>query len=241
MKSKDNKELNNFIRLIYRFENDKKNNEEECDEEEEEEKEYDENEYFSTINKWRIFGEKFVRNNENFFSFIYNGNEVKLCELFPYDKNVNKKNEFCTIILKQKNKFTNMNYMFKDCISLYSIQDISKLDTSEVTTMRGLFNGCKLLSNISGISEWNTSKVTDITDMFYNCESLSFLDVSKWNISNVTSRGQMFYNCKSLSFLPNAIEWKIPKYKNIKYLQKYFIDSRDYFISCECINAINIK
>ena len=267
MKSKDNKDLNILIRLVYRFESDKKKNE---DEEDEEEEEYDENEYFSSINKWRIFGEKFVFNNEKFFTFIYNGNEIKLREMLPYDKNdknVNKENEFYTIILKQKNKITNMNYMFKDCISLYSIQDISKLDTSEVTTMRGLFYGCKSLSNIFGISEWNTSKVTDMSnmfynckslsflniskwntckvtdmnDMFYNCESLSFLDISKWNTSKVTKIGSMFYQCKSLSFLPNVIEWKIPKYYNINHLKNIYIDSWDYFKNDECINAINIK
>ena len=265
MKSKDNKDLNNLIRLVYRFESDKKKNEEE--DEEDEEEEYDENEYFSSINKWRIFGEKFVFNNEKFFTFIYNGNEIKLREILPYDKNVNKENEFYTIILKQKNKITNMNYMFKDCISLYSIQDISKLDTSEVTTMRGLFYGCKSLSNIFGISEWNTSKVTDMSnmfynckslsflniskwntckvtdmnDMFYNCESLSFLDISKWNTSKVTNIGSMFYQCKSLSFLPNVIEWKIPKYYNINHLKNIYIDTWDYFKNDECINAINIK
>ena len=73
MESKDNKGLNNLIRLIYRLEIDEKKNEKE---EEEEEKEYDEKEYFSSINKWRIFVKKFISKNENFFSFIYNVNEI---------------------------------------------------------------------------------------------------------------------------------------------------------------------
>ena len=235
MVTKDEKVLNNVISLIYRFE---KNKDEE--EEEEENEEFDEDNYFNSINKWRIFGEKFVRNNENICTILYEGNEIKLRELLPYNDNNYKNDEFITIKLKENNYITYMTDMFKDCISLYSIPDISKLNTSKVTSMSGIFDNCRSLSYIYGLLKWDTSQVTDMSFMFNNCQSLSFLpDISKWDGSKVRKISKIFYNCKSLTFLPNIFKWNIPYYENLNIKNVYIKDWSNYDTN-ECINAINI-
>jgi len=226
----------NIISLIYKFE---KNTQEE--QEEEEIEEFDEKNYFESLNKYRIFGEKFVRNNENNCTIIYQGNEIKLRELLPYEENDTIYDKSILIKLKVNNKITNMTNMFKDCKSLYSIPDISNLNTSNITKMEGIFENCESLSYISGLLEWDVSLVTDMSKMFYNCKSLSYLeDISKWNASKIIDIGGIFHNCISLSFLPNIIEWKIPKYIISNQPSKKCVESLGYFYHDNCINSINI-
>ena len=92
---------------------------------------------------------------------------------------------------------TNMGNMFCGCSSLSNI-DVSKFDTSRATDMHNLFNTCTSLSSID-VSKWDTSNVTNMASMFYYCTSLSSIDVSKWNTSKVTTMNGMFYYCKGLS------------------------------------------
>ena len=50
-----------------------------------------------------------------------------------------------------------------------------------------MFANCLSLSSLPDISKWNTSNVIDMSGMFTNCSSLlSLPDISKWNTINVT-------------------------------------------------------
>ena len=52
--------------------------------------------------------------------------------------------------------------------------------------MSGIFGYCLSLTSLPDISKWNTSNVTNMSGMFFGCISLTSLpEISKWNTSNV--------------------------------------------------------
>ena len=176
-------------------------------------------------NNLRIFGHNFVKNNKKTCTFIYKDKEYKLKEFFYfsnieeniYDTDTNYNNNgpnfplllsdnidddlysesgtFAEITLKGLNKINNISYMFHNCYSLYSIQNLSEINTFKITDMSFLFAHCKFLENIPDISVWNTSNVTNMRSMFSNCLEIKELpDISKWNTSKVTSMKYLFSN-----------------------------------------------
>lgn len=90
----------------------------------------------------------------------------------------------------------NMEYMFKDCESLETI-DLSKFDTRNVESMNSMFVNCYKLQSID-LSSFNTEKVTDISYMFFACESATEINVSSFNTLNVEKMHSLFRNCKSV-------------------------------------------
>ena len=176
--------------------------------------------------KIRIFGKNFVKNNKDICKLLIEGKESELKE-FINGKNNN--NEFRETILKGIKNITDMSCMFAgstlfslsdiskmntenivsmkklfyDCISLQSLPDISKWDIENVNSFFGLFQGCSSLVSLPDVSNWDTSNVTDMRCMFYGCSSLSFLpDISKWNINNVTDMDCIFDGCQKLKEIP---------------------------------------
>ena len=96
-------------------------------------------------------------------------------------------------------RVTNMSTMFRNCISLTSL-DLSSFDTSNVTSMYHMFSSCSSLTDLN-LSSFKTNNVTDMNYMFDSCSSLTSLDVSKFNTSNVTNMYSMFGGCSSLTNL----------------------------------------
>ena len=114
----------------------------------------------------RILGDKFVDNNKNICKIIYNGKEQELKGVFN-TKDI--KNGYLEIKIKGISKITNASYMFYNCSSLISIDNIDKWNTSKITDINNLFYGCKYLIPFPDISKWDTSNVIDMSYLFYNC------------------------------------------------------------------------
>ncbi|WP_225426980.1 BspA family leucine-rich repeat surface protein [Companilactobacillus kedongensis] len=98
---------------------------------------------------------------------------------------------------------TNFNNFFSDS-SLKSV-DLSKLDMSHATTVRNIFNGCADLTDVkmkddSGKTV-DTSKVTDFYGMFWGALALKNLDVSGLDTSSATTMVDMFSGDQSLQKL----------------------------------------
>ena len=92
--------------------------------------------------------------------------------------------------------------MFSGCISLISLPDLSKWNTSNVTNMEAMFELCISLKSLPDISQWDTSNVEKMSFMFNQCKSLiSLPDISKWNTSHVRDMSDLFANCNSLIYL----------------------------------------
>ena len=103
----------------------------------------------------RIFGEKFVESNENNIELIINGEKSKL--ISKYALNVGEND----ITIKIKKKLTNLEDMFKNCNSLYNINDLKYLNTKDITNFGGMFYGCSSLSDIKALQNWNVSNGTN--------------------------------------------------------------------------------
>ena len=73
--------------------------------------------------KIRIFGENFIKNNENKYKIIIEGKEYNLIEEFNV-KSINIKDNL-EIKLKINGNITDMSYMFSGCSKLSSLPDIS--------------------------------------------------------------------------------------------------------------------
>ena len=143
------------------------------------------------ISKNKLFGEKFVENNESMCTIIINDEEKELMSFYNIDDL--KENEIFEIKLRGINNINNSSFMFYDCLSLISLPDISNWNTIKVTNMSHMFDGCKSLSNIQDISKWNTINVSDMSYMFKDCTSLKqFPDISKWNTENLINVSYIF-------------------------------------------------
>ena len=131
--------------------------------------------------KVKIFGKHFVNNNKDNCKIIYEKKEYNLMEYFDINDYKDNKN-ILEIELKLINNLTDMSYMFDNCESLIYLAN--DWNTNEVKNMSCMFKDCLSLSNILDISEWDTSNVRSMSGMFYNCINLSNLpDISKWNTS----------------------------------------------------------
>ncbi|MGQ4068276.1 BspA family leucine-rich repeat surface protein [Enterococcus mundtii] len=99
---------------------------------------------------------------------------------------------------------TSMLGMFSGASNLKTL-NVSNWDTSNVTDMQGMFNGARSLETLN-VSNWDTSRVTSMSVMFQNVVSLQEIDVSSWNTSRVTSMGWMFNRASNLKTL-NVSNW----------------------------------
>ncbi len=173
--------------------------------------------------KVRIFGTNFVKNNKNKCFLQINDiatNSKTKHELSEYlDISIvphinNKDSKTFEISLVQTDYFTDMSYMFFECIYFMGTNEISKLKTEKVTNMSSMFVACKYLTNLKDIGELDTNKVTDMSLMFDSCFSLKDLpDLSKWNTSRVISMNAMFEKCLSLEKITGMEKWDVSNVK----------------------------
>ena len=169
----------------------------------------------------KIFGKYFVEENKENCKIIY---EYKFYELNEYlnISNCDKNLGIVEVELTGINNITNMAFMFYDCESLLSFQDISNWNTINVIDMSWMFYNCNSLISLPDISKWKTNNVTDMSFMFYNCKLLfSIPDISIWNIMKVTNLSRMFYNCESLISLPDISKWNTINVKNMSSMFSY--------------------
>ena len=166
----------------------------------------------------KLFGEDFVKRNKKNCSLIINGKEQVLNKKYSFGMFDSKKN-ILEIKLKGITNITNMNGMFSKCISLLSLPNIFKWNTSNITDISYLFFGCNSLLSLPDISKWNTSNVTNMSFIFRDCKSLiSLPDISEWDTSNVTNMSDIFCHCNSLLSLPNISKWKISNVTNTSFM-----------------------
>ena len=163
-------------------------------------------EYLNNMNIIEELNEKYIDSND-----LYNGCTLSsLGQISSIENNFSsnyKKSlnlNFKTQYLQTEsslffNNIKNISLMFSGCISLISLSDLSKWNTSNVIDMRGMFELCISLKSLPDISQWNTSNVTNMSFMFNECNSLiSLPDISNWDISNVVDMSFLFSNCNSL-------------------------------------------
>ena len=169
--------------------------------------------------KIRLFGKEFVSNNKNKCFLIINNKKSELVEYY-YLNNKEKINDKLVIKYIEKEKLTDMSYMFSGCKNLLSISNALKWDISEVNNISYLFSYCESLKYLPDIlSYWDTSNLTNMNNIFSNCLSLNSIpDISGWKTSKIIKMKDIFFNCKSLKSIPNISNWNL---SNIKFIKDY--------------------
>ena len=169
--------------------------------------------------KIRLFGKEFVSNNKNKCFLIINNKKSELVEYY-YLNNKEKINDKLVIKYIEKEKLTDMSYMFSGCKNLLSISNALKWDISEVSNISYLFSYCESLKYLPDIlSYWDTSNLTNMNNIFSNCLSLNSIpDISGWKTSKIIKMKDIFFNCKSLKSIPNISNWNL---SNIKFIKDY--------------------
>ena len=168
----------------------------------------------------KIFGGNFVNKNRQ-CRIIINKKEQEICKLiditkFGYKPKINK---FLEVKLKNLDGVEDFFCMFYECKLLYSLPDISELNTKNFMSFRSMFNGCRSLEWLPDVLNWDTSNVIDMSFMFKGCTSLKKLpDISNWNTNNVEKMASLFEECSSLKSLPDISKWNTQKTQKINFL-----------------------
>ena len=175
-------------------------------------------------NKLNIFGDKFIKNNQDNFFLIINNIITELNSYINVSKIYNNL-ELSEIEIKliQKDKIINdISYMFYDCLSLLSLNNLSNINTHNIINMDYTFYGCSSLISLPDISKWNTSKVENISYMFYRCSLLKYLpEISKWNTAKIKNMSYLFAYCSSLETLPDISIWDTSNVIDMSYMFYY--------------------
>ena len=166
-----------------------------------------EEELAETISANKILGEKFVKRNKSICKLIVDGESKELCSYLSNNDYMKNRVEIEIKLTGIKN-IIDASFMFSGCVSLISLPDFDKWNTSNINNMRGMFLLCSSLSNLPDISKWDTTNVNDILGIFQGCSSLSELpDISKWSTNKVTNMSSIFSRCTSLLKLPDISKW----------------------------------
>jgi surface protein len=199
-----------------------------------------------------LFGKSFVKNNKNNCILIINNKLYNLMDKYYFNIQDNNINDILIIKLIEKNKITDMSYMFYECASLLSIVNFSKRKPNNVNNTSYMFYGCSSLNDLSDISTLITDKVIDISYMFFGCISLKILpDINKWNLKNVKNKENIlaninektrekYYN-KLRKFMNNEMEliYQLNKNNNDGYINlfgKSFVKNNKN--NCILINSL---
>ena len=130
-------------------------------------------------------------------------------------------------VVKQNNKLTSINSMYKSCTSLVEAIDLSQVNVSKVTNMQEAFSGCVAVPEIT-FGDQQATVMTNITSMFAGCRQLQKLDIRGFSFSKVASSNNVFNNVPTdcLIIVKDATEktWmntNFPTMTNVKTVEEY--------------------
>ena len=146
----------------------------------------------ATINKIRIFGEKFAKNNKDKLKIIYKNHDYELTEyLEDIDKNFDFK-DYLILKLSFMNNNIDLSYMFFNCNSLFFISDNlnenalkDEMNIDEIYDEYYKYDETEMLNNMIK-SDSSLDINNSIYNSFYQC-SEEKSSISKKNINNITN------------------------------------------------------
>lgn len=103
----------------------------------------------------------------------------------------------------------NSQALFIDLRNLEIIENIDRMDVSNVENMQMMFSGTSNLRELD-LRNWDTSNVTDMGGMFQSASSITELDLGNWNTSALVSTVYMFNGATSLTKL-DISNWDIAR------------------------------
>lgn len=103
----------------------------------------------------------------------------------------------------------NSRALFIDLRNLEIIENIDRMDVSNVENMQMMFSGTSNLRELD-LRNWDTSNVTGMGGMFQSASSITELDLGNWNTSALVSTVYMFNGATSLTKL-DISNWDIAR------------------------------
>ena len=100
--------------------------------------------------KIRIFGDNFVKKNKNNYQIRINNKIYELTSFIDINK-LEIKSGNLGVHLKQLNNTLDISFMFYDCNSLLSIENITNWSIENIINMSFLFVGCSSLKSLPDI------------------------------------------------------------------------------------------
>ena len=157
--------------------------------------------------KVRILGKDFVKNNKNKGIIIYNNHKFSLQEFII----INDIKDIIKVKMILINNISNLSYMFKDCYSLFSFDEIENINDTflKYSNFSEIYKyEDKTILPNKALSFNNIGCYTSFYMMFHNCFKITILpDLSNLNTDNVRNITRMFSNCESLYELPDISKW----------------------------------
>ena len=126
----------------------------------------------------QIFGDKFVKKNNNNIELNINGDNNKLISKYRLKKGDNN----IKIIIK--NKIKDLRNMFENCKNLQNINELKYMNTKYCTNFSYMFYNCSSLKDIKPLENWNVANGTNFSYMFCRCSSLNDIKpLENWKLN----------------------------------------------------------
>ena len=97
----------------------------------------------------RLVGTKFYENNKNNCQMCINFVKTDLHEFYKSKK----EESFIKVVFAIRDIISDLSYMFSECSSLVSIDNLCNLNFNNITNLSYMFFGCSSLTSLSDISE----------------------------------------------------------------------------------------
>lgn len=101
------------------------------------------------------------------------------------------------IVLNPIKPIETIRLWFRNAEKVTSINNLDKIDTSNVSEIYGMFAYCRQIKTID-LSNFETDHVTNMSDLFYECNNLEEANITNFVTSKVTTMKAMFAECSKL-------------------------------------------
>ena len=155
------------------------------------------------IEKMRLFGKKFVKNNKEKCYLLIDGKRNELTEQLNLNDNQKNQNTLEIKLVEIENKsIDNLDYMFFNCFCLKSLPDISDWNLKNITSFYAMFYNCISLISLPDISKFDQEKLFDMNWRIYGCNSLEcLLHINKWETKETPNIDSCFFDSSLISKL----------------------------------------
>ena len=156
------------------------------------------------MDKIRLFGNTFVKNNKSNCYLLIDGKQNELVAQLKLTDDQKNKSTLEIKLIEIKNKtINNIDYMFFNCTFLKSLPDISKWNLKNTTTIYAMFYNCISLISLPDLTNLDKEKIFDINYNLYGCNLLeSLLYISKWDTKEMSKIDSSYFD----SFLLNKLD-----------------------------------
>ena len=181
-----------------------------------------------STNEISLLSEAYENINQSIINIEINNTKIEFTKKYKFPENGVYPVKFLL------NKTINMDYMFKDILSLVKVEMYSNVDTN-ILSMKGSFENCKNLQ-IVYIEGFNTEKINSTQKLFCNT-----------SIYNLTLKNFSTYNVEDMSYMfssTNIRNLSLDEFdtKKVKNMSNMFSESKSImFLNLDSFNTSQVE